>query len=106
MIYFLSPKRSYELVYAIVFVVLALLALWKNPFRGQPRSALLLCATYAIAAIGVSAKFLYGHHGIDALWTGIFAAIGVGWRFWYRHDSKLGINSSSTGDTSIETNHG
>jgi hypothetical protein len=106
MIYFLNPKRNYELAYAIVFAVVALLALWRNPFRGQPRSALLLSATYAVAAIALSVKFLYGHQGIDALWVGVFSGIGVGWWFWYRHDNKLGNNLSSARDTSLETNHG
>lgn len=106
MIYFLTPKRSYELAYAFVFVVLALLALWKNPFRGQPRSALLLSVVYAIATVALFAKFLYGHQGINALWAGVFSAIGVGWWFWYRHDIELGNQESSTRDRTLETNHG
>jgi hypothetical protein len=106
MIYFLNPKRSYELAYAIIFGTLALLSLWRNQFRGQPRSALLLSATYALAAIALSAKFLYQHHWIDAIWVGVFSIIGVGWWCWYRHDNKLGDNSPSTRGTSLETNHG
>jgi hypothetical protein len=106
LIYFLNPRRSYEIAYSIVFLALALLSLWKNPFRGQPRSALLLSVVYALATIGTSATFLIRHHGIDALWTGVFLAIGVGWWFWYRHDSKLSKDSCSTQYTSLETNHG
>ena|SRR5579859_7489081 len=106
MIYFLNPNRSYEFAYAIVFGVLALVALWKNPFRGQPRSALLLCGVYAVATIAMSVKFLSGHQGINALWAGIFSAIGIGWWLWYRHENRLRNDSSPTRDTSLETNHG
>jgi hypothetical protein len=101
-VYFLNPKRSYELAYAVVFFASALFVLWKNPFRGQPRSALLLTTTYAAAATVLSVKFLYGHQYIDALWVGVFSAIGVGWWFWYRHDTL----ASSMRDTSLKTNHG
>ena len=106
LIYFLNPRRSHEIAYSIIFLALALLSLWKNPFRGQPRSPLLLSVVYALATIAMSATFLIRHHGIDALWTGVFLGIGVGWWFWYRHDYKLSNRSPSTRDTSLEINHG
>jgi len=105
-IYFLNPWRSHELAYAVFFGTLALLSLWKNPFRGQSRSALLLSVAYAVATIVMFAKFIYGHHWIDALWAGVFSVMEVGWWCWYRHDIELGKHSSSARDTSLETNHG
>jgi hypothetical protein len=105
MIYFSNPWRDHGIAYAIVFLALALLALWRNPFRGQPRSALLLSAAYAVAAIVLAVKFLHGHRPVDALWAGAFSVIGIGWWFWFRYDSKFGARSSATRDGSLETNH-
>jgi hypothetical protein len=85
-VYLWNPWGRRELVFDAALIVLALWALWQNPFRGKPRSALFFGVEYAAAAIAAIVAFIYRHHTASALWIGLFLAFACGWFYRYRHD--------------------
>jgi hypothetical protein len=106
-VYLWNPWKERGLIFDVGLCGLAAWALWQNPFRGRPQSALLLGAGYAAAVIRELVNFLYGHRRTDVLWAGIFFFFAVGWWYRYRHDVNSRDGASATPDASRpEMNHG
>ncbi len=85
--------RSFSIPIVFVFLALSIFALLINPFRHEPKSALVVSMIYGTSAMISIVNLVDKHHLRDAIWATAFVLFAIAWAFRYRQSRKIALCS-------------